>query len=162
MTKRDASTLLLLLAMVLWFGHEMVWDSKIPFFRDLSTYFYPMRFVLAESFKVGELPLWDRHMGMGYPLLADFQSAPFYPPHLFFLAFPFFTAIRVLFLFHYIVAATGAYLLCRRWNYPPYLGLVGALLFTLGGTVVSLTNLLITFKPPFGFPGFSLWGRDSS
>ena len=159
MTKRDASTLLLLLAMVLWFGHEMVWDSKIPFFRDLSTYFYPMRFVLAESFKVGELPLWDRHMGMGYPLLADFQSAPFYPPHLFFLAFPFFTAIRVLFLFHYIVAATGAYLLCRRWNYPPYLGLVGALLFTLGGTVVSLTNLLNHFQAAVWLPWVLLMGE---
>jgi len=72
-----------LVAMVVWFSHEMVWDGKIPFFRDLGVYFYPLRFSVAESFKVGELPLWDRHMSMGFPLLADFQSGAFYPPHLF-------------------------------------------------------------------------------
>ena len=159
MTKRDASYLLLLLTLVLWFSHEMVWSDKVPFFRDLSTYFYPIRFSLAESFKVGELPLWDRHMAMGYPLLADFQSAAFYPPHLFFLVFPFFTAIRILYLFHYMVAAAGGYLLCRRWNYPPYLALVGALLFTLGGTVVSLSNLLNHFQAAVWLPAVLLMGE---
>ena len=159
MTKRDASTLFLLLAMVLCFSHEMVWSGKVPFFRDLSSYFYPMRFVLAESLKDGSLPLWDRHMGMGFPLLANFQSAPFYPPHLFLLVLPFFTAIQVLFLFHYIVAATGSYLLCRRWKYPPYLALVGALLFTLGGAVVSLTNLLNHFQAAVWLPWVLLMGE---
>ncbi|MCH6544373.1 MAG: hypothetical protein IH796_00080 [Deltaproteobacteria bacterium] len=148
-----------LLAMVLWFGHEMVWSGKVPFFRDLGQYFYPLRFMLAESFKAGALPLWDRHMGMGFPLLADFQSAAFYPPHLLFLVFPFFTAIRVLYLFHYMVAAAGGYLLCRRWNYPPYLALVGALLFTLGGAVVSLTNLLNHFQAAVWLPAVLLMGE---
>jgi len=145
--------------MVLWFGHEMVWSGKVPYFRDLGTYFYPMRFMLAESFKAGALPLWDQHMGMGFPLLADFQSAAFYPPHLLFLVFPFFTAIRVLYLFHYMVAAAGGYLLCRRWNYPPYLALVGSLLFTLGGTVVSLTNLLNHFQAAVWLPAVLLVGE---
>jgi hypothetical protein len=145
--------------MVLWFGHDMVWSGRVPFFRDLGQYFYPLRFMLAESFKAGALPLWDRHMGMGFPLLAGFQSAAFYPPHLLFLVFPFFTAIRVLFLFHYVVAAAGSYLLCRRWNYPPYLALVGALLFTLGGVVVSLTNLLNHFEAAVWLPGVLLMGE---
>jgi len=158
-TRRDYLFLLALLAMVLWFGHEMVWSGKVPYFRDLGQYFYPLRFMLAESFKAGSLPLWDRHMGMGYPLLADFQSAAFYPPHLFFLVFPFFTAIRVLYLFHYMVAAAGSYLLCRRWNYPPYLALVGALLFTLGGVVVSLTNLLNHFQAAVWLPAVLLMGE---
>jgi hypothetical protein len=137
----------------------MVWSGKVPYFRDLGTYFYPLRFMLAESFKAGALPLWDRHMGMGYPLLADFQSAAFYPPHLFFLVSPFFTAIRVLYLFHYMVAAAGGYLLCRRWNYPPYLALIGALLFTLGGAVVSLTNLLNHFQAAVWLPAVLLVGE---
>jgi len=158
-TKPDYLFLLALLAMVLWFGHEMVWSGKVPYFRDLGQYFYPLRFMLAESFQAGALPLWDRHMGMGYPLLADFQSAAFYPPHLFFLVVPFFTAIRVLYLFHYMVAAVGGYLLCRRWNYPPYLSLVGALLFTLGGTVISLTNLLNHFQAAVWLPAVLLIGE---
>ena len=88
--RRDYLFLSFAVAMVLWFGHEMVWGGKVPFFRDLGTYFYPMRFSLAESFRLGELPLWDRHMAMGFPLLADFQSGTFYPPHLLFLLLPFF------------------------------------------------------------------------
>ena len=148
----DLVALMFLVAMVVWFSHEMVWDGKIPFFRDLGVYFYPLRFSVAESFKVGELPLWDRHMSMGFPLLADFQSGAFYPPHLFYLILPFFAAIRATFLFHYIVAATGSYMLCRRWGFSPYLALIGAALFVFGGTIISLTNLLNHFQTAIWLP----------
>lgn len=148
----DLSSLLLLVGIVLWFNHQMIWDGKIPLFRDLGPYFYPMRFSLAESFKAGELPLWDRHVAMGFPLLADFQSGAFYPPHLFYAVFGFFAAIRATFLFHYLVAATGGYMLCRRWDYPPYLALIGAILFALGGAIVSLSNLLNHFQTAVWLP----------
>jgi len=157
----ELGSFLLLVAMVLWFNHEMVWGGKVPFYRDLGPYFYPMRFSLAESFKAGELPLWDRHVAMGFPLLANFQSGTFYPPHLVFLILPFFGAIRALFVFHYLVAATGAYLLCRRWSYSPSLALIGAILFTFGGYTVSLTNLLNHFQAAVWLPWLLLLGGRS-
>jgi hypothetical protein len=157
--RQDWACLGLLAALVLWFGHEMVWSGKVPFFRDLSTYFYPMRFTLTESFKAGELPLWDRHMGMGFPLLADFQSGSFYVPHICYLMLPFFTAVRATFLFHYLVAATGSFMLCREWNYSPYLALTGAILFTLGGPMISLTNLLNHFQAAVWLPWVLLLGE---
>lgn len=157
--KRNYLFLWLLLAMVGWFTREMIWGARVPFFRDLGTYFYPMRFSLAESFKAGELPLWDRHIAMGFPLLADFQSGAFYPPHLFYLVFSFFTAIKATFLFHYLVAALGSYLLCRQWRYPPYLAITGATLFTLGGTIVSLTNLLNHFQTAVWLPWVLFFGE---
>ncbi|MFQ5681777.1 MAG: YfhO family protein [Candidatus Binatia bacterium] len=150
--QRECIGLSVSLFVVLWFGHEMLWAGKVPFFRDLGPYFYPMRFSLAESFKAGELPLWDRHVAMGFPLLADFQSGTFYLPNLFYLGLPFFTAVRTSFLFHYLVAATGCYSLCRLWNYPRYLAVIGATLFTLGGTLVSLTNLLNHFQAAVWLP----------
>ena len=143
--------------MVFWFGHQMVTEGKVPFFRDLGPYFYPMRLSLAESLRAGELPLWDRHVAAGFPLLADFQSGAFYPPHLAFLLLPFFSAVSVLFLFHYLVAATGSYLLCRHWGYPPYLSMIGAILFTFGGVVVSLTNLLNHFQSAVWLPWIILF-----
>lgn len=146
--------------MVAWFAGEMVWGNKVPFYRDLGPYFYPMRFSLARSFAAGELPLWDRSMAMGFPLLANFQSGAFYPPHFFFLVLPFFAAIRVIFLFHYLVAALGSYKLCRHWNYPPYLALLGGILFTLGGTIVSLNNVLNHFQTAVWLPwAVFLWER---
>lgn len=150
--RQDFLALLLLVAMVIWFCHEMLWTGQVPFYRDLGPYFYPIRFSLAQSFQAGELPLWDRHMAMGFPLLADFQSGAFYLPHIFYFVLPFFVALRVTLLFHYLVAALGSYILCRRWDYPPYLSLIGAILFTFGGMLVSLTNLLNHFQTAAWLP----------
>lgn len=128
-TRSDCLSLSLLGILMLTFSHEIVWSNKVPLFRDMGFYFYPMRFALTESLKAGELPLWDRHVAMGFPLLADFQSAVFYPPHILYLVLPFFAAVRATFVFHYLIAATGGYLLFRRWAHPSYLAIVGAILF---------------------------------
>lgn len=149
---RELLPLLALTGLVVWFCGQMVWDGKVPFYRDLGPYFYPMRFSLAESLRVGDLPLWDRRVAAGFPLLADFQSGAFYPPHFAFLLFPFFPAVSSLFLFHYLIAATGSYLLCRHWAYPAYLSMLGAILFTFGGVIVSLTNLLNHFQAAVWLP----------
>jgi len=156
---RDLAAIFFLLAVLLWFSGEMIWGGKVPFYRDLSLYFYPIGFSVAESFKNGELPLWNRHMAMGFPLLANFQSGAFYPPNLLYLFLPFFTAVRSLFFFHYAAAATGSYALGRHWSYPPFLALVGALVFTLGGTVVSLANLLNHFQTAVWLPWVILFSE---
>jgi Bacterial membrane protein YfhO len=144
--------LLFLSSLILWFCQDLILQEQVPFFRDLGPYFYPLRFALYESFRSGELPLWNRHMAMGFPLLAAFQSGVFYPPHLLLLILPFFPAIRVIFIFHFLIAGIGAYYLCRNWKFPPYLSIVGALLFALGGTVVSLSNLLNHFQTAVWLP----------
>jgi hypothetical protein len=151
--------LIILLIGICWFSHETIWDTKVPFFRDLGPYFYPIRFSLAQSLSAGELPLWDRHMAMGFPLLADFQSAPFYPPHLIFLFLSFFDAVRILFVFHYLVSAVGSYALARQWGYPTYLSLLAAFLFTFGGIIVSLTNVLNHFQTAVWLPWLIVAGE---
>ena len=144
--------LLILCFLILCFCQDLILQEQVPFFRDLGPYFYPLRFTLYESFRSGELPLWNRHMAMGFPLLAAFQSGVFYPPHLLLLILSFFAAIRVIFIFHFLIAGIGAYYLCRNWKFPPYLSIVGALLFALGGTVVSLSNLLNHFQTAVWLP----------
>jgi hypothetical protein len=150
--KHDATALAVLVIMLAWFNHEMILTGRIPFFRDLGLMFYPMRFSLAESLKSWELPLWNRHIGMGFPLMANVQSEVFYLPNVFFLTLSFFSAIRAIFIFHYLVAGIGAYVLCRKWGHDSYLAIVGALLFTLGGTIVSLSNLLNHFQAAVWLP----------
>jgi len=158
-SRQDTIAFLLLLVTVIWFDREMVSTNQVPFFRDLGPFFYPMRFSLAESFKAGELPLWNRHTAMGFPLLANFQSGAFYPPNILFLFLPFFGAVRAVFLLHYLVAASGSYMLCRHWQYPPYLAIIGALVFTLGGTIVSLSNLMNHFQTAVWLPWVVLMGE---
>lgn len=151
-----------LLLGICWFSYDMIWNGEVPFFRDLGPYFYPIRYSLAQSLSLGEVPLWDRHMAMGFPILADFQSSTFYPPHLIFLFFSFFDAVRILFVFHYLVSAVGSYALARQWGYPTYLSLVAAFLFTLGGIIVSLSNVLNHFQTAVWLPLLILAGERAT
>jgi Bacterial membrane protein YfhO len=152
--------LIFLIAAVIAFGHEVFW-GKVPFFRDLGTYMYPLRYSLAESFRAGHLPMWDRHVAMGFPLLANPQTATFYPPHLIFILLPFFPAVGALLLFHYLIAAIGSFILFRSWKYDVSLALTGAILFTFGGVIVSLVNLQDHFQTAVWLPWLLLAGERS-
>jgi hypothetical protein len=148
----DHLSYLALVCAILYFCQDLVLDQQLPVYRDLTNYFYPLRYSLYESFRSGELPLWDRHFAQGFPNLAAFQSGVFYPPHLSFLFLPFFAALRVLFVLHFLIAALGTYALLRSWRYSRDLSLLGALLFSLGGVIVSLTNLLNHFQSAVWLP----------
>ena len=137
---------------VVWFCEDIIFRGHVPFFRDLATYSYPLKYSLAKSFNEGEIGLWDRHMAAGFPILAAFQAGAFYPPNVAFYLLSFFDALRCIFLLHFLIAATGAYCLCRRWKSPPYLSMVAAILFAFGGTTVSLTNLLNHFQTTVWLP----------
>ena len=139
-------------AMLIWFCDEIIFSQKIPFFRDLVTYFYPIKFSVAEAFKTGSLPLWDRHMAAGFPIMAGLQSAVFYPPSFAYYLLSFSTAVQFTFVFHYAIAAVGAFVLFRSWKHPIYIALIGANLFAFGGTMVSLTNLLNHFQSAVWLP----------
>jgi hypothetical protein len=158
--KRDAAPLSLLVLMVFCFTQPMIFEGRLPFFRDLGVFFYPMRFALAQSFADGELPLWNHQIGLGFPLLANFQSGSLYIPHLIFLLGPFLSALSAIFVLHYLIAASGTYLLCRNWSYSRCLAVIGSILFTLGGLMVSLENLVNHFQAAAWFPWvILLWER---
>lgn len=156
----DYASVLVLVFCILWFCQDLVLYGEVPFYRDLTNYFYPLRYSLYESYRAGQLPLWDRHFAQGFPNLAAFQTGVFYPPHFTFYFLEFFLTIRVLFVFHFLVAALGTYWLLRYWDYPCFLAIVGSLLFTLGGVVVSLSNILNHFQSAVWLPWVILtWER---
>jgi hypothetical protein len=148
----DFAAISVLTFLILLFCRELLINGEVPFYRDLTNYFYPLRYSLYESYRGTELPLWDRHFAQGFPNFASFQSGAFYPPHFVFFVFPFFPSIRALFVFHFLVAAIGTYKLLRRWNYSWELALVGSLSFALGGVIVSLSNLLNHFQSAVWLP----------
>src|SRR5262245_45958820 len=123
----------------------MIAGSAVPLFRDLAPIFYPMRYSLADSLRGKELPLWDSQLAMGFPLLANFQAGAFYAPNLAYLVLPFWTAVRATFVLHFVVAAVGAYWLCRFWGWSRYIAVIVAVLFCFFGVIVSLLSLLYLF-----------------
>ena len=149
---RNLVALLILTTMVTWFTADLLTGGKVPFYRDLGTYFYPAKLVLARSFQAGEIPFWSKQLGMGFPFLASPQSAVFYPPNIVFTLLPFFSAVRFLFVAHYLIGAVGAYMLCVRWGAPRPVALLGASLFAFGGVTVSLGNLMDHFQATVWMP----------
>ena len=54
------------------------WDALL---WDGVAQFYPWRLLAARSMRAGQLALWNPHQFCGYPLVANGQSALFYPPN---------------------------------------------------------------------------------
>jgi hypothetical protein len=56
--------------------------ARNPFLCDMSSAFMPWCQLTRESLRHGEWPLWNPYQFAGAPLLANWQSAIFYPPSL--------------------------------------------------------------------------------
>jgi hypothetical protein len=87
----------------------------------------------AAAVRSGTLPLWNPHVGLGRPYLADIETAFFYPPNLLHLILPPAWAIALLSAFHLALAAVsmrwlGAYLGMAR----PAAWIAGASFATCG------------------------------
>lgn len=126
-------------AVMLW---ELVTLNGVPVARDMQMFFVPQRFLVWEALQQGRVPLWSPYYGTGAPLLANFQSGVFYPPHWLYAAFPFFAAFNLLIVFHFVVGGAGAYLLGRRISLSVWGSLAVGITFMLGGYFASLLNLI--------------------
>jgi hypothetical protein len=76
----------------LFYGH-------LIFHRDVSRFLHPIRWFVNDSLGRGDWPWWNPHIGLGHSMLADPQSALFYPVNLLHLVGPLpFTMMLVMFL----------------------------------------------------------------
>lgn len=110
---------------------------------DSVLQFYPWRDLVFESWHKGQLPLWNNFQLCGTPLLANSQSAGFYPPHILLglLGVPTGLAILLLAWFHLFWASLGAYSLSRRIGASRLGGIVAGISF--GGSTFMLSWLAL-------------------
>src|SRR3972149_10789228 len=59
----------------------LLFTGKALFWGTPSLQFVPWRAWAWEVLQQGHLPLWNPLLGMGAPLVANYQSALFYPPN---------------------------------------------------------------------------------
>ena len=60
---------------------------KNPDITDAIAQHYPWRDLVIDIWKTGQVPLWNVHSFSGTPLLANWQSAVFYPLNVFMFIF---------------------------------------------------------------------------
>jgi hypothetical protein len=121
---------LLLLGPALAQGRVMFWGTPL-------LQFLPWRAYALDVLRHGYLPLWNPLVGMGAPLLANYQSALLYPPNLLlFFGDPAWLS-TLLVMLHLILAGAGTALLARQLGLDRLGQCVAGLAFGLCGYLVA-------------------------
>ncbi|MEE9187783.1 MAG: hypothetical protein V3U36_00345, partial [Anaerolineales bacterium] len=132
----------ILFAPIILSGRALFWGTPLTQFIPWWTYAW-------DEITRGVLPLWNSILGMGAPLIANYQSALFYPPTwLYFLlysiggvpAMAWFQAVMV--LLHLIWGSLGMALLIRQLRLGLLAQVIAGLAFGLSGYLVSRAGFL--------------------
>ncbi len=102
-----------------------------------SLQFYPWRSLAFAQMRAGELPLWNPYNGGGVPLLANYQTAVFYPPNWLHLLLPDVAAMNSLAVGHVIWAGAGMWRFAGVLGLPHFGRAISVLAFALNGYVIG-------------------------
>lgn len=102
------------------------------FFNDVTELNVPLRHFLGAAWARGAFPLWAPGVYLGFPIFAEGQGGPLYPPNWLFAAMPAWRAYGLLFVAHLALAAVGTFAFLRRHVDRPA-AFVGGALYGLTG-----------------------------
>lgn len=129
------------LVLVLVFFFRFLDGNVIFAFKDLSRYFYPLRFLMAEQVRAGHLPLWNPYIFCGFPLMASLQVGFFYPLSIIYYLLPFNLAFNYYMISHYFLAACFMYALLRHYQLSRSAAYFGGIVFAFSGYLLSVSNM---------------------
>lgn len=131
-----------LLAPVWLAGKALYWGTP-------STQFVPWWWQAWQTLRAGELPLWNPMIGMGAPLLANYQSALLYPPTWLYFAMAALGGLPVMAWWQAISVALhlawvgwGMAALVRKLGKSELAQTVAGLAFSLSGYLVARAHFL--------------------
>jgi hypothetical protein len=105
---------------------------------DVSLNEEPILEFIKQSFRKGIVPLWNPHLGCGYPLIGMIQNGMFWPLNLFLYVFPQKYGWDLLIFARFFCAGLFTYLFMRTLHYGKIPALGSALCYMLGIPMVLL------------------------
>ena len=127
----------------------LLFTGKSLFWGTPSTQFVPWWEFAWNTILDGGFPLWNPWVGMGAPLVANYQSALFYPPYWAYLVFYVIGGIKfmtwgmtVIVALHLIWAGLGTVKLLEDLGIGKFGQAIGGLAFALSGYLVSRAGFL--------------------
>lgn len=120
-----------------WSGYSTWITHKEFIAADVVRQLFPWRDLAIEIFKSGQIPLWNPYAFSGYPLLANIQSAVFYPLNILFFIFESKVAWIIYILSQPILAFIFMYLFIRSLSLSKYAALFCGLSFGFIGYMVT-------------------------
>jgi hypothetical protein len=131
------AVILLAPVLLLW---RLILLGQVVYWGVPMTQFYPWHTLVNRALASGNLPLWTDLLGAGAPLLANHQTAIFYPLNLIFRLFPVEHAIGYSLLLHLIGAGMAACFWARTLGLNRLGQTTLALSYALGGYIVGRTQ----------------------
>ena len=118
------------------------YDPAIPFkgglyAADVFRQIIPWKKLVLEQINTGQFPLWNPHNFSGEPLLANIQTAIFYPLTLLFFVFNFDTAWSLYIVSSPIIALLGMFFFMRTLSLSKRAAIIASLSFAFSGHMLS-------------------------
>lgn len=139
MTRRDLPDWLpfVLLALVLLSLFHRLLSGQSLFWGLPALQFYPWRDFAFDQVRLGHLPTWNPYLGAGAPLLANYQTAIFYPPNWLMLVLPGVPAMSVIAVAHVVWSALGMWLFAGALGLSAFGRGISALAYALSGYLIA-------------------------
>ena len=147
-----------LFVLTLLYFHDVLTGQMLLVERDLTTFFYPFRFIWVETVRQGHFPFWNPYIKCGVPLFATIQPGVLYPLSLPYLFMPFDLAFNWTVVFHFFLAGAFTYGLMRELGASLQGALAAALAFLFSGYLISVHNVLNTLISASWYPLVILCG----
>lgn len=142
MKKHELAALLALCALTVVFFFPVIFFGKTLFLRDLTYIFHPWKALCTESIQSGRLPLWNPYAYCGMPLMANWQSAVFYPLSILFYIFSFPAALKIFHCAQLVLGGYFAYLFVKSEYSSNKAALAVMILFAFNGFIITKLEFL--------------------
>lgn len=126
---------LIVLPFILFWPHTLALRSW--YHQDTQYYFLPYHKLVADTIRAGHLPLWNPYTFAGIPLMADGQTAIWYPPNWLFLVLPTVYALNIVTLAQFSIAGVGMWAFTRRLGLSLAPTTLAALAFMFSGFLTA-------------------------
>lgn len=131
--------IILLPILLFW---RWIFKGEVLFWGTLLLQFWPWHHLVAQDILAGEWPLWNPLLGNGAPLLANLQTAVFYPFNLLYLLLPVEHGLTLSVVLHLVLAGLFMYLYTRRIGLLPFAATLSSLTFMLSGYIVGRAQFI--------------------
>ncbi len=136
-----------------------IFKGEVLFWGTLLLQFWPWHHLAKMSMLAGEWPLWNSLLGNGAPLLANLQTAVFYPLNLLYLLLPVEHGLTFSVVLHLILAGIFMVLYTRQIGLQPFAATLSSLTYMLSGYIVGRTQFIPMINAAAWFPLLLLLGE---
>src|SRR6266567_3503998 len=116
---------------------DVVFGWRSFFTRDFANFGYPLAYHVQQSYRAGEIPLWNPYNVAGLPFLAQWNTLTLYPLSLIYVLLPLPWSLNFFNLLHLYLGGLGMFCLARRWMNHGAAAAVAGVGYAFGGLLVS-------------------------